>query len=207
MLSIAHQFLFIHIPKTAGNAVHKALLPFSEDVPVRTAPHQDGVERFGIQSPNVDVRKHSTLAEYQVQLSRDTWGRLFKFTCVRNPWDRCVSSFFSPHRGAVEWSAAAFEQFIRRRVAPSHEFLALGGDEDKIAAFRNVDMVMRFERLESDFVMVCEKIGLAPPRLDRINVSTRGDYRRYYRDDDVIELIARRFAPEIEFFGYDFDQR
>lgn len=31
MLSLAHAFLFIHVPKTAGNAITQASLPFSED--------------------------------------------------------------------------------------------------------------------------------------------------------------------------------
>jgi hypothetical protein len=203
MLSLAHRFLFIHIPKTAGNAIQRALLPFSEDQMVLTATHQDGVERFEIRSPQLEIHKHSALAEYRAQLPREQFDGLFKFTCVRNPWERCVSFFFSPHRGPVEWSPEAFEDLVDRQVQPANHYLQITGDETD--PFANVDAVIRFERLEADFAAVCQRIELGPLPLPRINASARSDYRRYYRDDGIIERVARRFAPEIERFGYKFD--
>ena len=64
MISITHNLLFIHIPKTAGKAIQRSLLPFSEDHIALISPHHDGIELFNIHSPHSDVVKHSNLAEH-----------------------------------------------------------------------------------------------------------------------------------------------
>ena len=213
MLSRAHNFLFIHIPKTAGNSVQRALLAFSEDEIVLRAAHQDGVERFELRSPTLKIHKHSSLADYRAQLDARQFKGLFKFHGMRNPWDRCVSFFFSPHRGPVEWSPDAFETFIDTAVIPSHVFLQKGPNDPN--PFGNADAVLRHEHLAEDFAQVCARLGLGPLVLPRVNVSThgasthgvpeRGDYRSYYRNDQVIARVAEKFAPEIRRFGYAFD--
>lgn len=203
MLSLAHRFLFIHVPKTAGNAVHRALLPFSEDRMELVGPHQDGVERFEIRSPTIEMHKHLSLAEYRARLSPAQREGLFTFCGVRNPWDRCVSFFFSPHRGAVDWSPEAFETFVRDEVRPVEDYLALGPKDPD--PFGNVDAVLRFEHLERDFAEVCRRIGIAAPDLPRANAGRHADYRTYYRTDRMIERVATKFAAEIRRFGYGFD--
>lgn len=204
MLSLKHHFLFIHIPKTAGNSVQRALFEYSEDEVIIVAPHQDGVERFEIQSPKLDVHKHSSLNDYRQQLSRETFEGLYKFACVRNPWDRCVSYFFSPHRGSVDWSPEAFGDFIDTQVRPVNDYLDLEHG-DQPSAFRNVDDIIRFESLESDFSRICSALGLGSVTLPHVNASSRRDYRRYYVNSALVEKVATRFAEEIRFFNYAFE--
>lgn len=203
MLSISHGFLFIHIPKTAGNSIQQVLLPFSEDDVVLTAPFHDGLNRFEIRSPRLKIHKHSTLADYRAQLPVEQFDGLFKFHGVRNPWDRCISFFFSPHRGPIEWSEKTFERFVVENIVPSDAFLRL--DDDDVDPFAHADAVVRFENLAEDFDAVCDRIGLDRPVLPRANASVHGDYRTYYRTSRSIQLVAEIFAPEIEAFGYDFD--
>lgn len=203
MLSLAHNFLFIHVPKTAGNSITRALLPFSEDKIVRTAPHQDGMERFEIRSPSLEMHKHLTLAEYRERLSSEQFDRLFKFCGIRNPWDRCVSYFFSPHRGDVEWSPTAFEAFIKETILPIDHYIRYSGDQ--IDPFENVDAVLRFEHLHRDFTLICEKIGVGEFSLPKVNVGRHRRYQEYYVNEDLIELVATKFKMEIERFGYEFE--
>lgn len=94
MLSSKYKFLFIHIPKTGGNSIQQILLPFSDDRMVLLQPHHNEIDRFEIRSDKLDIHKHSNLEDYRRQLHPDVFLRLFKFACVRNPWDRCVSFFF-----------------------------------------------------------------------------------------------------------------
>ena len=202
MLSINKNFLFIHIPKTGGNSVQKALFPYSEDRMVLLNQFHDGVERFEVRSDLVDINKHSALGEYRDQLDAAQFAKLFKFTCVRNPWERCVSFFFSPHRGTVEYSPEAFERFVLDMVKPSQAFLQLTPGDDP---FDNVDAVIRFENLAEDFRNVCAKIGIAPPALGQLNRSTRKDHREYYHDSKMIDVVAKKFDNEISRFGYRFD--
>lgn len=202
MLSKTHAFLFIHVPKTGGNALQTALLPFSDDQMALLAPHHDGVDRFEIRSPSLDIHKHSTLDDYRRQLDPDLFQRLTKITCVRNPWDRCVSFFFSPHRGQVTWSATAFEDFIRGTVQPHAHYLALDGQTSN--PFDHMDVVLRFENLDADFADLCLQLGVAAKGLQRVNVSRREDYRSYFTSQSLIDLVNEKFEPEIMRFGYDF---
>ena len=93
MISLKHGFLFIHIPKTAGNSIQNILQDYSEENLVCGAPYQDGVERFEVRSDDYTIHKHSTLSDYHQQLGSEVIDSLFKFTCVRNPWERMISFY------------------------------------------------------------------------------------------------------------------
>ena len=60
-------FVFIHINKTAGMSVGKAL----------------GLKK-----------QHLTAGEYKNSLGIRRWNKSFKFIIVRNPWDKVVSHYF-----------------------------------------------------------------------------------------------------------------
>ena len=202
MLSSANRFLFIHVPKTGGNSIQKALLPFSDDRIELIGPHHDGIDRFEIRSPEFKIQKHSTLEDYRRQMDSARFSRLTKFTCVRNPWDRCVSYYFSPHRGRVKWTAEDFADFIRETVNPHSHYLTL--ESHKRDPFENVDVFLRYEYLEEDFQALCGNLGLADIDLPHLNASTRDSYRSYYTQEKLVELVAQKFLPEIERFGYQF---
>ena len=70
MINHEHKFLFLHLPKTGGTSINK----FFND-------KFDNNERdFG----------HPYLSDYKC----NNFDDYFKFTVVRNPYDRLVSAFF-----------------------------------------------------------------------------------------------------------------
>lgn len=201
MISFQKKFLFVHIPKTAGNSIQTALKEYSEDEFVAFRPEQDGVERFGLRNPKFNVRKHSTLAEYRSALGEERFRALYKFTCVRNPWDRMISYYFQPTVGTETWDKKAFKKVVSKAVSVS-DYLRLG--ENEADPFANVNCIMRFERLDGDFATVCSALGISSGALPVYNRSSRDHYSKYY-DDELRELVGERFATEIERFGYTFD--
>ena len=66
------------------------------------------------------------------------------------------------------------------------------------------DFCLRFEHLAQDFAKAVERIGLPYAELPLRNKSNKADYQQYY-DAELQELVARRFAVDIETFGYRFD--
>ncbi|WP_419226892.1 sulfotransferase family 2 domain-containing protein [Alteromonas sp. OM2203] len=202
MLSTKHKFLFIHIPKTGGNAIQKVLLPFSDDKMVFTNDMHDGIDRFEIRSQSIDIHKHSSLEDYRSQMDKPTFEELLKIACVRNPWDRCVSFFFSPHRGSVEWSENEFEAFIQSTVKPHAHFLKTSANATNY--FDNIDFYIRFEHISEDFKTLCEKLQIDNLQLPHINKSNRQSYQRYYQNKKTIDLVADIFQDEIERFQYTF---
>ena len=202
MISTSHRFLFIHVPKTGGNSVQQVLSGFSDDTVVRTAPHHDGIERFEVRSDKYNTAKHSTLAHYQREYGNELLGGLFKFCCVRNPWDRCISHFFSPFRGRVEWSKGAFLRFVETEIKPLDSYIANAHQAASLRqCLENIDFVIRFESLQTDFDIVCRQLSLPSTVLPRRNASAKDMFQRYY-DSDTADVVATRFSDEIECFGY-----
>ncbi len=204
MLSTNHRFLYIHVPKTAGNAVQSVLAPKSDDRIAILAPHQDGRERFELRSDRYSTHKHSTLADYRREYGPAMIAGLFKFTCIRNPWERAVSFWFSPHRGQVEWDREGFVAFLGT-IAPLAAFLSpdAAAPLPLPSCIGNVDLVMRYETLEADFSEACRRVGIAPQALPVRNRSARRPYREYY-DADLVEKVREHFHEEIAYFGYRF---
>ena len=201
MISFQKQFLFVHIPKTAGNSIQSILRDYSEDEVVALRGEQDGIERFGLRNPNHKVRKHSTLAEYRMALGEERFRPLYKFACVRNPWDRMVSYYFRPSRRTGAWDRKEFRKLVLKTLSVA-DYLRL--DEGENDPFANVDRIMRFETLADDFRSVCAALGIPTAPLPQYNRSSRQHYSKYY-DDGLRALVRERFAPEIERFGYAFD--
>ena len=203
MISFQKRFLFVHIPKTAGNSIQSILRRYSEDEIVALRPEQDGIERFGIRNPNYKIKKHSTLAEYRTALDEARFRDLYKFTCVRNPWDRMVSYYFRPAQKVEAWDRREFRKLILRALSVT-DYLRL--DKGESDPFGNVDYIIRFENLADDFRAVCARLDIPATQLPQYNRSNREHYSKYY-DAELRELIRKRFAPEIERFGYAFEER
>jgi len=203
MISLQKRFLFVHIPKTAGNSIQSALRDYSEDQLVALRKEQDGIERFGLRNPNYNIKKHSTLAEYRGALGHEQFRSLYKFTCGRNPWDRMVSYYFTPTQAPEDWDRKKFRRIISKAVSIA-DYLRL--DQDEEDPFANVDYIMRFENLANDFRALCGALGIPPTMLPQYNRSRREHYSKYY-DDELRELVRTRFAAEIERFGYTFEEQ
>ncbi len=202
MISFQKRFLFIHIPKTAGNSIQSILRDYSEDEIVALRAEQDGIERFGLRNPNYQIKKHSTLAECRTALGEERFRNLYKFTCVRNPWDRMVSYYFRPTQHVEAWDRKEFRNLILNALSVADYLRLNKGEPDP---FSNVDYIMRFENLADDFRSVCARLGIPAGQLPQYNRSSREHYSKYY-DKDLRELIQKRFAAEIEHFGYTFDE-
>jgi hypothetical protein len=163
---------------------------------------------------------HTSLSAYQVVFSAREFRDYFKFTFVRNPWDRLYSAYRFLSTGGMNeldrnWAAEHlagvkdFEGFVlnvlpkpavQDEVHLRPQFLFL---RNSITRQVGVDFVGRFERFDEDFATVAERIG-RDVRLPHINKSqVRGDYRSVYsgRMRAVVEQV---YAADIKAFGYQF---
>jgi len=67
----------------------------------------------------------------------------------------------------------------------------------------NVDYIIRFENLRSDFLNVSKILGIKKPIPHR-NKSKAVDYKTYF-DEESKDIVATFFKEDIEYFGYSFD--
>lgn len=214
MISIRARFLFLHVPKCAGNAIQSVLAPWSEDRIVQTRRHHDGIDGFEVINDALGTRKHSTLADYRAKLAPDVYRSLYKFACVRNPWDRLLSHFLfkQAKRGRRHFDREVFSRFIATRPPIEHYVCtaaaarvagcsgeAWGGE----SPFDELDRFVRFEHLDEDFELVRKELDLPCGRVPVRNRGRHDHYAAYY-DAGTREQVRHRFAAEIDYFGYRF---
>lgn len=196
MISRQHNFLFIHIPKTAGNSIQNVLRHFCEDELISPFQYQDGYERFELFHPEFDIRKHSTFEDYCKQLGEELLSQMYVFSCVRNPFERLFSFYFSPHRGLVNWNKFEFIKLLKT-VKPAIDYLAKGKDR----SIENISYIMRYEALKTDFDEVRKQLNLTIADLKVLNASGKPNFRDFY-DDEIIAQIIENHKEDFEVFGY-----
>ena len=135
-------------------------------------------------------------------MASGAFEKLFKFTCVRNPWERVISFYFSPHRGKIHWDRQLFIEFLTN-VPPVSTHIALGEDDSGTGYFKNIDYFIRFENLDNDFRRACALIGIPWTPLPVRNKSTKQHFTKYY-DDELVDLARNRYRAEIDHFGYEY---
>ena len=189
LLSHKHKFIFIHVPKTGGTSIKAVLEPYAD-------------HKYGI------PLKHNGAKYWQNQLGKKMWKKYFVFAFVRNPWDRMVSRRF--YQKYVNLNPEARERGEKCKTLL--EFLNLARSKfvmNQSRYFRNhknkyvVDFVGRFENLQGDFDIICEKTGLPQMVLPKLNTSPHGDYRQYY-DEETKKVVEKACQDDIIRYGYEF---
>jgi len=182
-------FLFIHINKTAGSSIERALgLPF----------------------------EHKTALEKIEEIGWRRWQRKFTFCVVRNPWDRIVSHYeYRVQRnvsdlktrpiGFAEWVRLAYVDRDPRYYNKSKMFMPQSDWITDADGRVLVDFICRFENLDDDFAEVCRRIG-RDVHLPHLKQSRHGSYRDYY-DDRIRAIVEHLFHEDIQRFGYRFASR
>jgi hypothetical protein len=148
----------------------------------------------------------------------------FKFTFVRNPFDRLVSSFFYISRYSTwKLDVAMRKQFKLGDVDFSFFvknilLLILKNPDRRPRHFKSqfdfffsnngeslIDFVGRCEDFQEDFNIICDKIKIPRKQLPYKNASKHKHYTEYY-DDETRQIVAEKYAKDIEYFGYEFGE-
>jgi len=216
LLSLRYNFLFVHIAKTGGTSVRAALDGYRWKDPYRipmficsrlsSITHH----RIACKLP----RHAKAIAAYEM-LPRELYRKLFKFTVVRNPWDLQVSSYHHIRRERPHLLKGIdnFETFIRWKLDPTREYNYLVDTQTEqqheyiidLSSNIIVDYIAKYEHLTEDFLEICRRIGIRPPKLPhKMRAKDRAPYQQYYTDETA-QLIAEHFNRDMEMFGYSFD--
>ena len=201
-ISIPYKCIFIHIPKTAGTSIEFALGMHGKEKYI-------GIKKRGKRKLIHGCmfgqgRQHRTIQ--QVEDHRPEIMNFFKFSFVRNPWDRFVSAVFfrgpgtkvSEHIGKNEFKALSKRKFYDpRHRQPQYKYIYKNGE-------LAVDFLGRFENLNDDFSKVCEKLGLNKTLEHRMIINKK-HYTEYY-DNEMIDFVAKEYQKDIELFNYKFGE-
>jgi hypothetical protein len=206
MVSRTHRCIFVHIPKCAGNSVQKVIWPgkwTEEDLwGGFIDQYHNKYQTGGLQ--------HLLARQIREEVGRKRFDSYFKFTIVRNPFDRTVSQFAYMKRRPdlrqfvgmrEDASFAEYVDLIQRRThvqwEPQYSFIL----DDEGGTI--VDFVGRFELIDRDMQVVFDRIGLGGRELPVGNRSDRGPYRDYYTDE-TREQVGAMYRTDLEQFEYEF---
>lgn len=219
MILSEKKILYIHCPKTGGNSIQNALLPYADEAKLVGEGTWDGIQQFGLKHPTYkQLQKHSSLSRYYKCMGRPKVDSFFKFAVARNPWDLLVSHYFSPYRKVSNWNRDDFIKMVRT-IPPlsyyiQHRSLLAHYLKRKGICYENsrpldadINMLLRFEHLDADYKLLCEKVGLPYEELPKVNQSKRRRSIEYYDGDpELIEMVERKYRKEINFMGYRFEE-
>lgn len=183
-------FVFIHINKCAGTSVGAAI--------------------------GLPKKQHLTALEVIDIIGEAAWRTAFRFTIVRNPWDKVVSHYkhrIKTGQTGMGENPVPFKQWIAATYGGGMDPVLYDQPkmfQPQVDWLRNrqgevdVEYVGRFETMAESFAQIASRIGVdgTLPHLNR--TQKQDDFRAYY-DAETAEVIARWFKEDIERFGYRFD--
>lgn len=199
-----HRIVFMHIAKTGGSSIEKMLSVFPKDF------HEFNPEiMIGIDPSNDLVLQTLPLSyyqHYQPSLSMD----YFKFTVVRNPYDRCVSDYMENNRGMT------FRTYLERiktlLASRSTEDLLKYNDfytnhvipQTTLMEKTDFDLIIRFESLNNGISRLNDLLG-TDFVLPHIGQSKRRPNYKIYYDQHTRKLVEEIYAADLSALNYSFD--
>jgi hypothetical protein len=205
LISIKHQFIFIHIHKTAGTSLESALQKYLSPFEINLSRSFPGPIKAKELKVNLEKFWQS------LHLTQQSFDNYFKFAVVRNPWDHQVSLYHHILRDPNHFqhntvkNLGNFDRYVEWLVKEScqplqKDFLA---DQDGNMI---VDFIGCFETINSDFQEICQKLNVQAelPHLNK-NTNNRTKFYEYY-NSETKQMLYEYFQKDIDFFNYSFPE-
>jgi len=196
MINHEYKCIFIHIPRTAGTSVE-----------------------LTIDNKNwaTNIKEKHLIASVAKYVYRDYWDEYFKFTIIRNPWDRVVSmtKFPTYYMCQVKSGMVNLNGYLKKYPSVEVDPRAVNHPNQTNvyspdAVYLNIldepiDYIARFETLQTDWKYIQDKIKCSAPLkyFKRNKLRRRKHYRHYY-SDHTRQQVYSRYLKDIEYFGYKF---
>lgn len=201
----------MHIPKCAGVSV-EAALKHPED------GNKQGDHGYRKWDEKSKLWVQHATADQIKSIYCHNYDQYFSFTFVRNPWSKLVSDYFWLSKelnikDTFKNFTLLANNFNTPRLAYPHVNEEGRGDHlilqtDYILDSNGeeiVNYIGRFETLQQDFDIVCDKIGIPQRQLQHRNKSKHKHYTEYY-NEETKQIVAEKYKKDIEYFGYKFEE-
>ena len=179
---ICHKYkcIFIHAPRTGGTSIE---FSFGQDVFFK--------------------KKHLKASEVFNEVGEKGWRDYFKFTFVRNPWDRVVSLFCMPAFKKINLLSGKDLVYFLNHYKPY--YWEHGAQCSDYIDRDDLDFIGKFESRSLDLKKIQDVIKC--PSLSIIH-QKKTDHKHYteYYDDETKQIVAEKYAKDIEYFGYEFGE-
>ena len=200
MISHKYRCIFIHIPRTAGTSIEYTLI--------------------GNDWWQINPQTKHIFSQTAKNLYKDYWDDYFKFSIVRNPWDRLISmtrysNFYNLH---IKNQLIDLSHYVQNFPYCEIDSRSLSSFEDinfttPNSLYQNIlspdiDFVVKFENLEDDMLFVFDQIKF-PGKLQNINCKTGNNeykklhYSNYYTNESK-DIVFNIYKNDIKKFSFKF---
>ncbi len=211
IISQKYHFLYFYIPKVASTSIKKSLA-------------------HTLYGRDIENRVHSYCFDEVIDITGEEYGSYFKFSFVRNPWDRVVSCYCDKilHKDFTnyKYKNGVYRKFIHRygtrfRMGMSFErfieIICNLQDTESDRHFRSqhtyiidseenclVNFIGKFENIHADLAYIRRQTGLPNTELSVANQSRRAwGYKNFYTEKTK-KMVTKRYAKDIDLFHYKF---
>jgi hypothetical protein len=207
MINYSEKFLFIHVPRTGGTSIEAFLTESGAEVV--ELPRDRAVEEDLLRFQHLHASKALEVFEDRGL----PFAEFFKFSFMRNPWERLVSFFFYDHHTYVALGQAediTFAEYVKIKISRHpftfkpynrNEFI-FGGMGKRPKEIRRVtftpgfwlldnqknvlvDFVGRFENLQGDFDKICDRLKIPRGSLRKLRACGDPDSCPWHKDQGI----------------------
>ena len=205
MISHRYRCIFVHIPKCGGTSIEDVIWPGQRSEADLwmgfTSRFENRYQTGGLQ--------HLLARHIRDAVGSEVFDAYFRFTVVRNPYDRIVSQYASMRRrpdlrefiGMDEH--AEFKRYLELIAKKTHvqwmPQTAFLQDEE---GNQIVSEIGRFERLADYSRELFARLGIQTV-LPHANASSRQPLEAYY-DDEARAMVASLYSGDLRALGYSF---
>jgi len=194
----------IHIPRTGGQYISyykKKTYPTVDNI--FHLGHIYIVETLELFTKNPIFPNNVYIGLHGI-LPVEMLGGSYPFATIRNIFDLLVSIYEYWKKDDTTFREWLIETTQRiEECWPNSKFLFTQLFTDRGSWV--CDWICRTETLDEDLEAMGKYYGLKYTHRNKLNTSSRKDYREYYTDD-LVDLVYETWGREIELYGYSFDK-
>jgi len=221
LISNQKNFIFIHIPKTAGTSIAKKLRPYANP---RTMTPWRAIRRAlpiggAVNPQRAWFEMHDTAEFVREKLSAEVYDHYFRFAFVRSPYTHAYSHYHflktyaykkyanivnqQTFEAYLEWRLKSNQKAFRTRV----QRFALLADQTSFIYDQQgeclVNYIGRFEHIQQDCEQLAQQLDIPDLKLEH---HRKGTYKRNLTPSELSQaerdLIHELYKRDFENFQY-----
>ncbi|MCB2128500.1 MAG: sulfotransferase family 2 domain-containing protein [Rhodobacteraceae bacterium] len=218
IISEKYNFIFVHIPKTAGLSVTDAFGKYGRPRG-RTIWRSISRRMPYKESPSAaHFRVHEPASKMIAKLSRPVFDGFLSFSVVRNPFDHAVSHYeymkqFRIKSTADKVGRMSFRDYLEYRMKPpiwNDTIFARMPDQSyyltDAAGDLAVRRLVRFENLNAELEELSRDLKLPDFALRHVNKTKAGKKpMSSYYTDETADLVRKIYDRDFDLIGYSRD--
>lgn len=200
MVDDAHKVICVHIPRTEGH----------------TAAHAFGV--YNKVNTTKAIGRHALPAQY-VKVFPEKWNEYYKFTIIRNPFDRFVSIFSNGRRKQLESininNDRQFDEirkiFNKVVIEELPKLIKKGPARPQVTWLRknkreffNFNKIIRQENYYNEVIEMLRELNVEPYiKIEPLYISNRRHYSEYY-NSEAKKIMYTLYKEDFDLLEYSW---